>query len=129
LKEEGREAFAVVKPVEHDGKLFEVHTVAGHRHVHGLCLRVLLKMAFPTQLVEVENVVVGAKGVQHRPVQDVLGRVVRPVVAAPPGDAQQVASVVEVMVEEGAAAFRLLAQESALQQGPVGRRHRCVDVE
>ena len=55
---------------------------------------------------------------QHRPVQDVLGRVVRAVVAAPARDAAQVAALVEVAGEERLAGLALGLEQLALREGP-----------
>ncbi len=110
LQEEGGEALAVVEPVEHDGELFEVHPVAGHGNFDRFGLGVLLQMTFPSELVEVEDVVGAAQGVQNRPVEQVFGGVIGSVVAAPAGNTEQKAALIEVVVEEGAAALGLRAQ-------------------
>ena len=128
MQEEGRKPFAVVEPVEHDGKLFVVHSLAGHGYFDGFCLGVLLQMALPAELVQIENIVVGAQGVKYRPVEQVFGCVVGAIVAAPARNAEEISAGVEVVVEKGPTAFSLRSQQFPFQQGPVRGRHRRVDL-
>jgi hypothetical protein len=85
-------------------------------------------MAFPGLLVHFENQVGSAQGMQQRPVVAVLNGVIRPVVASPALDAQQVAAFVKVLFEELAARRRIRAQQLNFKQGPCRRRKGCLDL-
>ena len=129
LQEDRRPGLAVVHPVEAGVELLVVHAVAAQRDLGRFRLGVLAEVAFHAPLVELQDAVVGAEGVQHRPVQEVLERVVGAVVAGPPGHAQQVAPVVEVALEELGAGLRLRVQQLPLEQRPVRGCDRRVDVD
>ena len=124
LEHEGGQPLAGVHPVEHHGELFEVHAVAGERHIDGLGLGVLPDVAVPGAFVQLQHHVGSAQGVQRRPVGEVLGGVVRTVVARPARNTEEIAALVEVVLEELLAGAALGADELALQQRPPGRRHR-----
>ena len=87
LEKEDREPLAVVEPVEHDREFLVVHAIAGEWHLGCPGLGVLLEMALPTLLVQLQDDVRSAESVEHRPIEHVLRRVVRAVVASPPGHA------------------------------------------
>ena len=122
LQKEYRETLAVVHPVEHHRKLFVVHPVAGEGHINGLCFSILPQMALPPALVQVQDEIGRAQRMQNRPSGQVFGRVIRPVVPAPTGNAKQVAPLVEVAVVEFLHRLGLIADQLPLQQGPVRRR-------
>ena len=72
------------------------------------------------------DAIVGAEGVQDRPVQQVFQRIVRAVVAGPARHAEQVAALVEVPREERLAGPGLPLQELPFEQRPARRRLRGV---
>ena len=82
LQEDGRPGLAVVEPVEAGVELLVVHAVAAELDLGRLGLGVLAEVALQRLLVERQDAVVGAQRVQHRPVEQVLERVVGP--SSPP---------------------------------------------
>lgn len=50
MQKKDGQPFAVVGPVEHGGKFFVVHPIAGKGHLDGLSLGVLAQMSFPALL-------------------------------------------------------------------------------
>ena len=125
---EQSEPFAVVLPVEHDREFLVVHPVPGKRHLDRLGLRVLPEVAFPRLLVHLEHDVRSPERMQHRPTGTVLGRIVRPVIAAPPLDTSQIAAFVKVSRKERLARLRVGPEQFPLEQRPIRRRHRRGDV-
>ena len=121
VQQKRRQPFAMVEPVEGDGKFFVVHAVSGHRHFDRLRFRVLAQMTFQAASEQIENAVVSAEGVKHRPVELVLGGIVGSVVAAPAGHTFEVAAPVEILVVELGTGLCLHLEELALQQGPPRR--------
>ena len=121
LQVEDREALAVVHPVEGDRKLPVVHAVAGKGHVDSPGFGVLAQVPLPGLLVQVQDDIGRAQGVQDGPTREALDGVVRPVVAAPALDAAHVPALVKVVVEEFLARPGLGPEQLPLQQGP-GRR-------
>ena len=77
--------------------------------------------------VHLHDLVARAERVQLGPMVEVLDRVVRAVVRAPADEAQQVAAIVEVLLEELARRRHVLGQQLPLQQRPLRRRHRRID--
>jgi hypothetical protein len=116
-----------VHPVEHDREFLVVHAVARERDGGRLGPGVLAEVSLPGLLVQAQDDVGRAQGVQQGPVVDVLDGVVGPVVAAPALHAQQVAALVEVAAEELPAGRRVGPEQLPLQQGPVRRRHGRVN--
>lgn len=66
---------------------------------------------------------------EHCPVELVFGRIVGAVVAAPPGDALEVTTFVEVALVEFDAGVGGSSEEFALQKSPVRGRHRGIDCD
>ena len=104
------EALAVVDPVEHGRKLAVVHAVLGEGDVRRLGVRILPDVppgaqggdfggvgsgvglgwsSLPGPVAHVLERVATAERVQHRPVRQVLDRVIRPIIATPPAKAAQ----------------------------------------
>ena len=79
------------------------------------------------ECIVMENAVIRAQGVEHGPVEEVLQRIVRAIVARPAGNAQQVAALIEIAREELLTGPRLGVQKLALQQRPVWRSNGSVD--
>ena len=130
VEEIGGEAFAVVEPVEGDGEFLVIHAVAAHGDLDGAGLRVLSQVTLEAGAEHVQQVVGPAEGVEGGPVELVLGRVVRAVVASPPGYGQEVAGLrIEVLGEEVAAGRRLGVQDMAFEQRPARRRQGVVEAE
>ncbi len=127
LEVEDGQPLAVVHPVEHDGEFFVVHPVAGELNVPGAGQGVLAEVALPGLLIQAEDGVGAAQGVEDRPVGQVLDGVVGPVVAAPALDAFEEAPVVEIAGVEGLASPGIGSDQLALEHGPGRRRHRSRD--
>src|SRR5688572_1207359 len=125
LKEDRGPRLAVVEPVEAGVELLVVHPVPAKLHLGRFRLGVLPEMSFQPVLVQRDDAVVGAQGVQDGPVQQVFERVVRAVVAGPARHAQQVPALVEVAGEELLARPALRLQQLPLQQRPARRRLGC----
>ena len=73
--------FTVVHPIELRDELLVIHPLPGDRHIGGFRFGVLLEVAFPTVQVHGQQIVVAPKGMQFRPAIEVLGSIVRAIVA------------------------------------------------
>ena len=123
LQDEGRDPFSVVHPIEHHGEFLVVHAFPRHGHVLGLGLGILLQVAVPAVLVHGQDAIRRPERVEHGPVEQVFASVIRAVVAAPTGNAEQVAPFVKILGIERRARLFLRAQEFPLQQRPMRRGH------
>ena len=126
LEIEDGQAFTVVHPVEGDGKFLVVHPVTGKGHLNGLGQGVLSQVSFPGLLVHLQDDVVGAQGVEDRPVVAVLDGVIGSIVSPPAFHAQQITPFVKVPAKVLAARRGVGHQQLSLEQRPFGRRDRTV---
>ena len=110
LIHEGRDSLGIVQPIEGNGKLLVVHTLAGDLDFDSAGRSVLPQMPFPRLLVKRKHAVGRAQRVQQRPIGQALDGVVRAIVAPPALDAFQVAAIVKVMVVVHVAGRRRRAQ-------------------
>ena len=100
LHVEGRQSLAVVQPVEHDRELLVVHSIPSEGNFLRPGGGVLPEVPLPGFLVEPEDAIGCAEGVQNGPVRTVLDGVVGSVIAAPAFHTQQIAALIEVALEE-----------------------------
>ena len=119
-----------MEPVQRHGEFLVVHAVAGHGHVDRPGLGVLADVALEADTEHVENVVRGTEGVEQRPVQLVLGGIIRPVIAPPSRHTQQISRMwIEILGEEIAAGLGLAVEQVTLEQGPARWCDGGVEVE
>ena len=118
----------MVEPVEARVEFLEVHAIPAESNVCCLGFGVLAEMSFKRLLIEDEDTVVGAKCMQNRPVEDVLKRIVRAVVAGPSRYTVEVPAIIEVPSIELMACAGLCLKQLTLQEGPSWRCHRCRSV-
>ena len=121
---EHRHRFAIVQPIADGRELLVIHPIACKWHIVGFGLGVLAQMSFPRQPAHVDQAIVAAQRVQHRPFRQVLDGVVRPVVAAPARHTLQIAALVKIVGKELPAGVAIGAQQFTLQQRPSRRRER-----
>ena len=126
---EHAERFGQVLPVVHRRELAPVHALTREFHLLGAQRAELFEMAVPGPANQRAQLLRAAQRVQVRPVVGVLDRVVGAVVGAPTLEALEVTAFVEVALEEGLHRIALHTQQFALQQGPLRRAHRGVNVE
>ena len=107
-------------PVGQRAELLVVHPVHARGHeLVGLRLGVLLDHALVALQIHLDDLVVGAKGMQLGPVIEVLERVIRAVVRAPADKHQQIALVVEIFLEELARSRHVLGQQLSSPSAPI----------
>ena len=124
---EGGETFGIVEPIHRHREFSIVHAIAGHGDLRGPGEGVLPEVSFIGALKEFEGLGAPPKGVEQGPVVAVFDGIVGTIVASPPLDAEQVATVVEVAFEELATAIVGSGEQFSLQECPGRRREWGLD--
>ena len=116
----------MVHPVGLDDEFLVIHALTGDRHVGGSRLGVLRDEPVVPLGEHAQDLVRRTERVQLGPAVEILERIVRAVVGAPPHEALQVAPGVEVLREEFTAGRHVLGEQLPLKNGPTRRSMRVL---